>query len=96
MKTLRERVFGSNVSTVRLPGTQFQINKTIIKDNGQVKEVEDILFQFNIAELIPLLKSMANSKGFVHGRISPMKSPNEFSSHIGIIVMPQKSTKDAD
>lgn len=96
MKTLKERVSDPSASTVRLPGSKFQLHKKIIKEGGQAVEVEEIMFEFKVSELIPLLKSMANSHGFVHGRISPMRQPTENLTHIGLLVItPKNNTEDA-
>lgn len=96
MKTLKERVFNPSATTARLTGTKFQLHKKIIKVHNEPIEVEEILFEFKIDELIPLLKSMANSHGYVHGRISPMKEPTENLTHIGLLVLtPKNNTEDA-
>lgn len=94
MKTLKERVLSEDVRTIRLTGAKFLINKKIIKEHGVPIEVEEILFELKVSDLIPLLKSMANSHGYVHGRISPMKEPNENISHIGLLCLPSKTSSE--
>lgn len=97
IKTLKERVTDPNATPIRLTGTKFQASKKIIKVHAEPVEVEEILFEFNINEIIPVLKSMANSHGFVHGRISPMKQPTHDLTHVAFLVLTnKKNNEDVD